>query len=164
LAVVLTGKNVMSKLSMKNINQSEKVVISALDFCRSKSLRRTRSLEALLLYLAKNDRPVSWAKLAEDPDLTGTCDPATIFRLLRRLEKIGLVRKLGLHTRSMHYFLNAPGHHHRDYLICSNCGDIKDLDIHCPVSKLEEDIEKKSGFKNLYHELEFYGVCPDCQN
>ena len=146
------------------MDQTETQVNWALDFCRSKSLRRTKSLEALLRYLAQSNRPVSWAQLTGKSSLARTCDPATIFRLLRRLEKVGIVRKLGLHTRSMHYFLNTPGHHHRDYLICSDCGDIKDLDIHCPVGKLEQDIEKRSGFKNLYHELEFYGVCPDCQH
>ncbi|MBL9131436.1 MAG: transcriptional repressor, partial [Verrucomicrobiaceae bacterium] len=32
----------------------------------------------------------------------------------------------------------------------------------CPVEALERDIEKTSGFKKLYHELEFYGLCPKC--
>lgn len=136
----------------------------ALEFCRGKLLRRTRALEALLAYLAANEHPVSWTELTADPGLAATCDPATVFRLLQKLEKIGVVRKLGLHSRSMHYFLNSPDHKHRDYLICSSCGQIKDLDIHCPVGVLEKQIQKKSGFTDLYHELEFYGVCPLCQD
>ncbi len=146
------------------MKHSDKQIAWALDFCRSKSLRRTRALEALISCLAENERPVSWTHLTVEPRLARMCDPATVFRLLKKLEKIGIVRKLGLHSRSMHYFLSTPEHHHHDYLICSDCGEIEELDIHCPVGKLEKEIEKKSGFKNLYHELEFYGVCPKCQN
>ncbi|MDK3161854.1 Fur family transcriptional regulator [Kamptonema cortianum] len=137
----------------------------ALDCAREKGLRRTRAMEALISFLAESARPVSWTHLTAEPRLAKICDPATVFRLLQRLEKIGLVRKLGLHSRSMHYYLNAPGdHHHHEYLVCSDCGAITELDIHCPVGKLQDDIARKSGFKNLYHELEFYGVCPKCQS
>jgi Fur family ferric uptake transcriptional regulator len=30
------------------------------------------------------------------------------------------------------------------------------------VEALEKQIEKQSGFRKLYHELEFYGLCPKC--
>jgi Fe2+ or Zn2+ uptake regulation protein len=52
--------------------------------------------------------------------------------------------------------------HHDDYLVCTKCGRIQRLDISCPVEALERDIEKTSGFTKLYHELEFYGLCPKC--
>jgi Fur family transcriptional regulator, ferric uptake regulator len=30
------------------------------------------------------------------------------------------------------------------------------------VPALEKQIGKNSGFKNIYHELEFFGQCPEC--
>jgi Fur family ferric uptake transcriptional regulator len=57
--------------------------------------------------------------------------------------------------------MNFPGKH-SDYLICTQCGTIESLDIACPVEALESQISQQSGFKKLYHELEFFGVCPAC--
>ncbi len=62
---------------------------------------------------------------------------------------------------SAYFALLIPGEHH-DYLVCTECGSIKSIDMSCPVKKLEKDIMKSSGFTRVYHELEFYGVCPKC--
>ena len=53
---------------------------------------------------------------------------------------------------------------HSDYLICTECGSIDALEIACPVEQLEKEISEKSGFKRLYHELEFFGICPACES
>ena len=89
------------------------------------------------------------------------CDKATVYRLLTRLETHGIIRRLGLHNRSAYYSMLFPGHHD-DYLICTECGAIEKLDLACPVEKLEAQISRESGFRKLYHELEFFGVCPAC--
>ena len=34
----------------------------------------------------------------------------------------------------------------------------------CPVGSLERRLEKASGFRHMYHELEFFGVCPGCHD
>ncbi|WP_240772739.1 Fur family transcriptional regulator [Phragmitibacter flavus] len=129
--------------------------------CRELGLRRTWALEELLKRLIANSKPQTLADLAEAPELKDRCDKATIFRLLVRLEKHGILRRLGLHDRSAYYTLIEPGEH-SDYLICTQCGVIETLDIACPVEALEARISKESGFKKLYHELEFFGVCPKC--
>ena len=105
-------------------------------------------------------RPLSLAQLAECDRLAG-CDRATVYRLLVRLESNGIVRRLGLHERSAFFTLLLPGEH-RDYLICTECGTIDTIDIACPVEALEKEVQRKSGFRGLYHELEFFGVCPSC--
>ncbi|MDX2226179.1 MAG: Fur family transcriptional regulator [Verrucomicrobiae bacterium] len=138
-------------------------VESLLNECRKHGLRRTRPLETVLTVLAAGNTPISWSQLTREKSIKEACDPATVFRLVTRLEKAGLVRKLGTHSRSIHYFLHVPGDDHHDFLVCSECGVIKSIDIACPVEKIERAIERSSGFKNLYHELEFYGLCPECQ-
>ena len=133
----------------------------ALQRCREAGLRKTRALEELLATLLEADRPMMLTELAESPRLTSQCDKATIYRLLHRLTDNGLVRRLGLHERAAYFALIIPGHH-RDYLICTDCGSIEPVDAPCPVHALEDEIRKNTGFKNLYHELEFFGTCPQC--
>lgn len=129
--------------------------------CRDAGLRRTKALEELIATLLESDRPMTLAELAGSDRLVSQCDKATVFRLLQRLADKGLVRRLGLHERAAYFTLLIPGRH-QDYLICTECGSIEPVKAPCPVHELEEEIRRKTGFKNLYHELEFFGVCPKC--
>lgn len=133
----------------------------AVERCRERGLRRTSALQAVLERLIESDRPLTLANLVESKALRGRCDPATIYRMLVRLEEKGIVRRLGLHDRSAYYTILYPDQHH-DYLICTECGSIDALDIPCPVESLEKTISSRFGFKKLYHELEFFGVCSEC--
>jgi len=129
--------------------------------CRDVGLRRTKALEELIATLLESDRPMTLAELAGSERLVSQCDKATVFRLLQRLADKGLARRLGLHERAAYFTLLIPGRH-QDYLICTECGSIAPVQAPCPVHELEEEIRRKTGFKNLYHELEFFGVCPKC--
>jgi len=129
--------------------------------CRAGGLRRTKALEVLLGTLLKTDRPVTLAGLEKSRPLATQCDKATIYRLLHRLTDAGIVRRLGLHERAAYFALVLPGQH-RDYLICTECGTIAPIDAPCPVHELEDEIRKDTGYRDLYHELEFFGTCPKC--
>jgi len=137
------------------------VVQETIERCRTAGLRRTKALEELITTLMENDRPMTLAELAASTRLTDQCDKATVFRLLQRLTEHGVVRRLGLHERAAYFTLLIPGKH-SDYLICTSCGSIVAIQAPCPVHQLEDEIREKTGFRNLYHELEFFGVCPDC--
>ncbi len=129
--------------------------------CRMAGLRRTRALVAVLKSLVTAHSPLTLADVAGSPELKNGCDKATVYRLLTRLEHHGIIRRLGLHDRSAYYSMIFPGRHD-DYLICTACGVIEKLDLACPVEKLEAQISRESGFRKLYHELEFFGICPSC--
>jgi Fe2+ or Zn2+ uptake regulation protein len=129
--------------------------------CRNGGLRRTKALEELLGTLLEAGRPMTLAELAGSPRLVDQCDKATVFRLLQRLTGHGLVRRLGLHERAAYFTLLIPGIH-SDYLICTGCGRIDAVQAPCPVHELEQQIREKTGYRNLYHELEFFGTCPAC--
>jgi len=133
-----------------------------LNFCREHRMRRTQALRELLRYLLKHDLPISWAALSREPEILAICDPSSVFRVLVKLEEIGLVRRMGSPARSYFFKLQVPGEHH-DYLICTDCGAIGQLDMECPVEKLEKRITAETGYRELYHELDFFGVCPGCQ-
>lgn len=137
------------------------LVVDLISRCRATGLRRTKALEQLLFTLADSGRPMTLNELSQSERLTDQCDKATVFRLLQRLTAIGIVRRLGLHERAAYFTLLIPGRH-QDYLICTECGSIAPIQAPCPVHQLEKEISEKTGYKNLYHELEFFGVCPKC--
>lgn len=137
------------------------LVQETIERCRQAGLRRTKALEELLSTLLENGRPMTLAELAASKRLADQCDKATVFRLLQRLAGHGIVRRLGLHERAAYFALLVPGTH-SDYLICTRCGSIEAIQAPCPVHQLEDEIRRKTGFRNLYHELEFFGVCPHC--
>jgi len=129
--------------------------------CKESGLRRTKALQCLINTLFTIDSPMTLAELAEHPDLVNICDRATVFRLLQRLTEKGITRRLGLHERAAYFTLLIPGRH-QDFLICTSCGDIEPIKAACPVHALEKEIAVKTGYANLYHELEFFGTCPRC--
>lgn len=137
------------------------VVQEIIQRLRTSGLRRTKALEELITTLLESERPMTLSELAGSKRLTDQCDKATVFRLLQRLAEHGVVRRLGLHERAAYFTLLVPGKH-SDYLICTSCGSIEAIDAPCPVHHLEDEIREKTGFRNLYHELEFFGVCPRC--
>ncbi len=141
-------------------HEPEIVLAESMKRAREAGLRRTKALSDVLSILIHACQPLTLADIAESKDLLSEADRATVYRLLIKLEQHGLIRRLGLHDRAAYYIINLPGEHH-DYLICNDCGRIERLDIACPVQELEQTIAKNSGYKSIYHELEFYGQCPE---
>jgi Fe2+ or Zn2+ uptake regulation protein len=134
--------------------------VDLLAACRAVGLRRTQLLENVLEVLRTHPEPVKIGGLLKARGIRGTCDPATLYRLLQRLEAKGIVRRIGLHERAAHYTLHRA--HHHDYVVCRECGDVATLKMACPVEKLENEVGRRTGFREVYHELQFYGVCPQC--
>ena len=129
--------------------------------CRELGLRRTKALGEVLRVLIDSHNPLSLAELADTEGLRDSCDRATVYRLVTRLDERGIIRRIGLHERSSYYVFLYPGEHH-DYLICTDCGKIDPVGLDCPVAALEQEVMRTSGYQSIYHELEFFGVCPDC--
>lgn len=130
--------------------------------CREAGMRRTPALEHLVRAMYAAGLPRTWQELGAAPELAGYCDKATVFRLLKRLEENGIVRKIGTHERSARYMIQSAGCHH-DFLVCRECGQLEVLDLACPAEKLEREIEGRTGYAGLTHDLTFYGVCRECQ-
>lgn len=140
---------------------SKQSLSELIDRCRAGGMRRTQALESVLQLLLESERPMTAGELAEAKPLKGRCDPATVYRLLVRLEEKGVLRRLGLRDRAAHYAVRHA-HSHEDYIVCTKCGSIEELEMECPVEALEAEIARKSGFSKLDHELEFFGICPEC--
>lgn len=131
--------------------------------CRKHGLRRTKALELLLEEMLERHDPMTLADLTACERLNTQCDQATVYRLLTRLERIGVLRRLGLHQRSAFYVLLLPGQH-RDFLVCTECGQIECVPVPCGLAEMEREVMSRSGYTALYHELEFFGICPTCSS
>ena len=84
---------------------------------------------------------------------------ATVYRHLRHLQQWGLVRCRHLPSGEA---LFAPTERDDHHLTCVDCGATQRLS-HCPVHALELPQGELGGFLPLFHTLEFFGLCHDCQ-
>jgi Fur family ferric uptake transcriptional regulator len=84
---------------------------------------------------------------------------ATVYRHLRQLQQRGTVRSRHLPNGEVLY---APLGRDQHHLNCLNCGATEKLDF-CPLHSLEVPKTVNRGFQLLFHTLEFYGICKDCQ-
>jgi len=95
---------------------------------------------------------------------------ATVYRTLELLSNMGLVHKLDFGEGKARYELaqgpETKGHHH--HLICIRCHKVIDYEEISEKEKellkeVEENLEKKYGFKITDHMFNFYGICKECQ-
>ena len=89
-----------------------------------------------------------------------TMSLATVYKTLNLLKELGEVLEIGLRDDS-HYDGNKPYPH--PHLICIKCQKIMDGEIESAVKNIIQEVEQNFGFQILKHQLDFYGVCPDCQ-
>jgi Fe2+ or Zn2+ uptake regulation protein len=139
----------------------ECLLCQGLERARERGLRMTAALEDVLRMLIEAAKPLTLADIADSKHLSSKADRATVYRLLTKLEKLAIIRRLGLHDRAAYYTMIFPGEHN-DYLVCTECGSIDRLEIDCPVEELEAEIARRSRFTQIYHELMFFGRCPKC--
>ena len=85
---------------------------------------------------------------------------ATVYRHLRQLQRQGRVRCRHLPSGEALY---APIDLDRHHLTCVGCGRSRELHA-CPIHEVELPSGERGGFRLLFHTLEFFGVCENCQN
>jgi len=83
----------------------------------------------------------------------------TVYRHLRALQQKGLVRCRNLPTGEALYSPVNRDHHH---LTCVDCGQTLVLKS-CPIKNIELPKAQTKNFDLLFHTLEFFGLCKNCQ-
>ena len=83
----------------------------------------------------------------------------TVYRHLRALQQKGLVRCRNLPTGEALYSLVNRDQHH---LTCVDCGKTFVLNT-CPIKNIDLSNAQKRNFQLLFHTLEFFGFCENCQ-
>jgi Fur family ferric uptake transcriptional regulator len=129
---------------------------------RAESRKVTGPRRAILQLLAGEKHPVSIRALHDLLRHT-SCDLATVYRSLKLLERLGMVKRFDFGDGSARYELNRHGDHgHHHHLICTGCARVVEID-ECFPCELEQKIASGNGFTRITHKLEFFGICPQCQ-
>jgi Fur family peroxide stress response transcriptional regulator len=85
---------------------------------------------------------------------------ATVYKTLAVLKSIGEVLELEFSGDYNRYDGKKPGPH--PHLICIKCKRIADPDL-ASLDEMTAKLSSKTGYKLISHRLDFYGICPDCQ-
>jgi len=84
---------------------------------------------------------------------------ATVYRTLALLVATGQANELNFDSGAARYDANVDRH---DHLVCLGCGSATDIQSPIPPTALAE-IASDSGYAVAGYDLQFRGVCPDCQ-
>ncbi len=138
-------------------------VETIVELLKREGLRITKSRTAIVKTLFQSKEPLTLQEIQEGAKAKTGVHPdyATVFRMITLMEKLHLVHKVNLQRTCSYYELNDPRKHY-DHLVCRKCGHVVLLDMPCPLGKTEAEIEKRYGFRDLSHSLEFFGTCPAC--
>jgi len=83
----------------------------------------------------------------------------TVYRNLRLMTQEEIILELDFAGTPSRFDANTQPHSH---FICEQCGRI--FDVAVPVhEEINERIARKTGFKVSNHQLDFSGLCKDCQ-
>lgn len=122
--------------------------------------RTTKQRQAILKLLSHTEaHPAADMVYEEVRKVIPNISKGTVYRNLKILLEDGKISELNLSGTVSRYEGNQENHYH---FRCEKCGRVFDLDE--PVNnELDEKISKRTGFKVSYHQLEFRGLCRDCQ-
>jgi len=118
-------------------------------------------VELIRLIVVSEGHPSASQLYAQIKDQFPTLSLATVYKTLDLLKELDEVLEIGLRDDS-HYDGNKPYPH--PHLICIKCQKIMDGELDSAVKNIVQEVEQNFGFQILKHQLDFYGICPDCQN
>lgn len=87
----------------------------------------------------------------------------TVYRTLQSMADAGELDVLRTPDGEVAYRrCGADGHHH--HLVCRNCGKVVEIMGDDAVNRFVAAAANDNGFRDIDHELEFFGLCADCPN
>jgi len=120
--------------------------------------RMTRPRRLIFEALSKLEKPVTVLEIHHY--LKNEIDLTSIYRTLDLLKKSDLLNVILFGEGKKRYELKKDhGHHH--HLVCENCGGIEDIEMH--EDNLLKNVAAHSEFLVKKHNLEFFGLCKNCQ-
>lgn len=87
---------------------------------------------------------------------------STIYRTLKLMARMGILRELELGEDHKHYEINQPYPHHHHHLICVKCNKTIEFKSDS-ILKVGSKTANKEGYHLLDCQLTIHAVCPACQ-
>lgn len=129
------------------------------DILKSANLKTTKKRMVILSILNNSAIPLTSEDILEKASNEVNINLSTVYRALNALTEKGILLKQLSTDGKTYYQINNREHKHQ--LVCSLCNKIVLVNC-CPLKKIESDLCKETGFTITSHNLEFTGICPDC--
>jgi Fur family peroxide stress response transcriptional regulator len=117
-------------------------------------------LEVLRILSASTGHPCVEEIHAQVQAAFPTTSLATTYKTVALLKELGEVLELGFADGGNRYDGNKPYPH--PHVICTRCHAIMDPDLSM-LGDMTEEAARETGFHILTHRLDFFGLCPKCQ-
>jgi Fur family ferric uptake transcriptional regulator len=89
-------------------------------------------------------------------------DRATVYRTVQLFAELGIIHRLNIGWKYKYELSDVfQGHHHHFH--CTNCGTTFTLEPNPMLETMIDTVAAKSEFAPRGHQLEVYGLCPDCK-
>jgi Fur family transcriptional regulator, peroxide stress response regulator len=124
---------------------------------RQQGLKVTKDRLLVLSVLKDQTKPLSIQEIEQRLG-RHEVNQVTLYRILKQLTQLGLVRQLNFRQAHARYELQLGHHHH---VICQNCGAVKDFEV--KDNKLVKLAGKLTNYQIRQHNLELFGLCRNCQ-
>lgn len=131
----------------------------ACNLIRSAGMRVTKPRIALIEALLGLPGPVSIERIHQVMG-PNSCDLVTIYRCLAAFENLGIVRRSYLHNGTCLYEQTISSTR-RYHIICKECGHTDPVEY--TMSGGVERMLQDRGYAQISHIVEFFGLCPTCQ-
>ena len=129
---------------------------------RGRSRKLTGQRKAILAVLRRHPHPLTIKEVLARMGRTD-CDLATIYRAMHLLKELGVVQRFDFGDGNARFELvREEGHGHHHHLVCVDCAAVVEIE-ECFPAELEQRIARDNRFERVTHRLEFFGVCPRCQ-
>lgn len=126
---------------------------------KSTDLKTTKRRMAIMIVLEKSLVPMTAEEIYSIVINEVNMSLSTTYRALGTLSEKGILLKNLCQDGKTYYQIN--NHQHKHQLVCNSCNGVIPIDA-CPLTKLEENLTKQTGFTITGHSLEFFGICPKC--
>ena len=141
--------------------EAKKRIEEMLSKLKSRDFRITPQRLAVLRILASSEgHPTVDEIYKEVKAAFPTTSLATVYKTISLLKELNEVLELGFPDGSNRYDGNNPVPH--PHAICMKCKKIMDPEL-MSIEELSEEMSRKTGYKIFHHRLDFFGLCPDCQ-
>ena len=85
---------------------------------------------------------------------------ATVYRVLTQFEQAELVVRHNFEGGHSVFELSSDKHH--DHIVCIRCGRVEEF-ADDEIEQLQKKVADKLGFELTDHNLNMYGLCPECR-
>ena len=145
----------------KTARRQKSFLQHAEQLCKQRGVRLTQQRRRVLEIINNHNQPIGAYDILQQLDASeGAIAPPTVYRALDFLLQQGLIHRL----QTLHAFVGCehPDHHHTgQFLICTECGQVEELEDSAVNSSLH-DAAEAIGFVEEQRVVEVTGRCASC--